>query len=265
VRYAVWSCVPLNIFGEMKRWRVAIETALAVALIIGIRLVVDALDADFIALSPLYSSIVAGGIFVIGLLVAGTLADYKEAERMPSEIVAAMENIHEDARSIMQLKPDFNFDRLKRSLAEIVTTLREDLETTDARATLIAVNALSASFVELERLDVPANYIVRLRAEQGLIRKAVLRIYHIQRIDFMPSAYTLIQTIVGLIIAALVFTRIDLAQSIVLLVFISYFFIYLVRLLRILDMPFRVGTRSMDDVSRFLLKEFADRMQRDDA
>jgi hypothetical protein len=245
----------------MKRWRVAAETAVVVVLIIGVRIAVDALGADFISLSPLYSSIVAGGIFVIGLLVAGTLTDYKEAERMPSEIVAAMENIHEDCRSIKELKPDFDFDRLKQSLAEIITTLREDLEDTHSRATLIAVNTLSESFIELEQLDVPANYIVRLRAEQGLIRKAVLRIYHIQRIDFLPSAYILIQTIVGLIIAALVFTDIELAQSIVLLVFISYFFVYLVRLLRILDTPFRVGTRSMDDVSRFLLKEFADRIQ----
>ena len=89
----------------------------------------------------------------------------------------------------------------------------------------------------------------------------MLRIYHIQRINFLPSAYTLIQTIVGLIITALVLTELDpLSESIVLIVFISYFFIYLVRLLRILDTPFRVGTSTQDDVSRFLLKEFADRV-----
>ena len=247
----------------MKRWRVAIETALVIVAIVGIKLLVERFDLAFIALSPLYSSVVAGGIFVIGLLVAGTLADYKEAERTPSDMVAALENIHEDCRSIAQLKPEFDLARLRAGLVRIVSALREDLAEPGNRSCLDAINALSESFVELERLDAPPNYVVRLRTEQGVIRRAVLRIYHIQRIDFLPSAYTLIQTIVGLIIAALVLTELDpLSESIVLIVFISYFFIYLVRLLRILDTPFRVGTATQDDVSRFLLKEFADRVQR---
>jgi hypothetical protein len=245
----------------MKRWRVAIETAVLVVAIVGIKLVVEHYDLAFIELSPLYSSVVAGGIFVIGLLVAGTLADYKEAERTPSEMVSAMENIHEDCRAIAEDKPAFDLVRLKQRLVGIVTALRADLAEPGYRTCLDAINALSDSFLELERFEVPANYIVRLRAEQGIVRKNVLRIYHIQRIDFLPSAYILIQTIVGLIIAALVLTEVEpLSESIVLIVFISYFFIYLVRLLRILDTPFRVGTGTQDDVSRFLLKEFADRV-----
>ena len=35
---------------------------------------------------------------------------------------------------------------------------------------------------------VPADYIVRLRAEQAALRKATLRLYHIQREAFLPSA-----------------------------------------------------------------------------
>jgi hypothetical protein len=107
----------------------------------------------------------------------------------------------------------------------------------------------------------PANYIVRLRTEQGIVRRNVLRIYHIQRTDFLPSAYVLIQTVVALIVVGLVFTEIDpFAQSLVLMGFVSYFFIYLVRLLHISDRPFRHGQRTMDDVSLFLLHEFENQM-----
>ncbi len=71
----------------------------------------------------------------------------------------------------------------------------------------------------------------------------------------------LIQTILGLIVAALLFTNLDpFYESIVALMFISYFFIYLVRLLGIIDTPFRVNERTMDDVSLFLLNEFAQRV-----
>lgn len=245
----------------MKRWRVALETAAMVSVIVAIKIVVEAFGLDFIALSPLYTSVVAGGIFVIGLLVAGTLADYKEAEKMPAEIAAALENIHEDGVSIKQTYQDFDLARLRRCLASVVRALLDDLADSGSRRCLSAINELSPSFVEMERMDVPANYIVRLRNEQGAVRRLLLRIYHIQRTNFLPSAYVLIQTIVALIITALVFTRLDpIVASIVVLVFIAYFFIYLVRLLKILDTPFRVNEATMDDVSLFLLKDFARRM-----
>ena len=233
-----------------------------VLVIAGLKVLMNVLDVEFIVISPLYSSVVAGGIFVLGLLVAGTMADYKEAERMPAEMVAALEAIHEDCWSIAQTSGGFDLGGLRQRLVDVVVALRADLAHPGTRECLASVNRLSAVFVDLERLDVPANYIVRLRAEQGIIRKAVLRIYHIQRIDFLPSAYILIQTVVGLIIGSMVFTKLDpLWESIVMVIFISYFFIYLTRLLRILDMPFQVGTGTQDDVSRFLLKEFADRME----
>jgi hypothetical protein len=248
----------------MKRWRVAFETGLIVVAIVLLKLVVEAFSADFIPLSPLYTSVVAGGIFVIGLLVAGTLADYKEAEKMPADITAALESIHEDGVSIKDLHQEFDLARLRRSLANVAAALRDDLARRDSRTCLAAINDLSSSFIEMERLEVPPNYIVRIRGEQGTIRKNVLRIYHIQRTAFLPSAYVLIQTIVGLIITALLFTKLDpIYESIVVLVFIAYFFIYLVRLLGVLDTPFRITERTMDDVSLFLLKEFAERMRED--
>lgn len=79
----------------------------------------------------------------------------------------------------------------------------------------------------------------------------------------MPSAYVLILTIVLLIIAGLLVTRFALVyEGLVVLVVISYFFLYLLRLLRIMDKPFRVTERTMDDVSLFLLRDFARRATR---
>lgn len=61
-----------------------------------------------------------------------------------------------------------------------------------------------------------------------------------------------------LIIGALVFTKGDpLYESVVILVVIAYFFVYLVRLLKIMDTPFRVRQQTGDEVSLFLLNEFA--------
>ena len=104
----------------------------------------------------------------------------------------------------------------------------------------------------------PANYVVRLRQEQAGLRKAVLRIYHIQREEFLPSAYAMIVSFVVMIIALLMFTKIEgRVETLVTLAFLSFFFLYLLRLLNVINKPFKVGQeRGDDDVSLFLLHQF---------
>lgn len=251
---------------RLTHWRIALTTAVVVALLAAAKALIHVQGWDFIELNPLYSSVVAGGIFVIGLIVAGVLSDYKEAERMPADLTGAMENIYQDCLSLARSNPAFDLPALRQRLASLVTAMQRDLVNPDGRESLDAIAELSESIFELEELGVPANYIVRLRAEQGLIRRNVLRIYHIARTQFLPSAYVLIQTVIVLIISALLFTEVDpLQEALVVLVLISYFFIYLIRLLRVMDTPFREDGTTMDDVSMFLVKEFAERLTADAA
>jgi hypothetical protein len=112
--------------------------------------------------------------------------------------------------------------------------------------------------LELEESDVPANYIVRLRAEQASLRKATLRIYHIQREAFLPSAKAMITSLVLITLVMLMFA--DLGgqlESLVTLGFLAFFLVYLLRILNVIDKPVKVGKeRTDDDVSLFLLTEF---------
>lgn len=249
---------------RLKHWRVAFSTAVLVGLLAAAKWLIHTQSWDVIELNPLYSSVVAGGIFVIGLIVAGVLSDYKEAEKMPADLTGALENIYHDCLSLARSQPTFDLAALRRRLLAVVEALQHDVVDAERRETLVAISELSESIFELEELGVPANYIVRLRAEQGLIRRHVMRIYHIARTHFLPSAYVLIQTVITLIITALLFTNLEpLSEALVILVLISYFFLYLMRLLRIMDTPFREDGTTMDDVSMFLLDEFSERLTAD--
>ena len=64
-------------------FRVAVETTAIVAVLLVIRAVLWAFGIEGMNLSPLTSSIVAGGVFVMGLVVAGTLSDYKTRNGRP--------------------------------------------------------------------------------------------------------------------------------------------------------------------------------------
>jgi membrane protein YdbS with pleckstrin-like domain len=247
----------------LLRWRVAAQTALIVLGIIAAKLVIAAFSWEFIELSPLFTSVVAGGVFVLGLIVAGTLTDYKEAERVPSEMTAALTNIHDDCAAFKEAFPDLDMHRLEETEARIVEAFRHDLGDPDTVRALEAIDDLNATFLELDRIGVPATYTSRLRNEQGALRRSVLRVYHVQRTEFLPSAYLLIQSIVVIIITALAFTEIEPTyEAVIILAFISFFFVALLRLLRIMDRPFHVEEHTQDDVSLFLLRRFVERLDR---
>jgi hypothetical protein len=76
-------------------------------------------------------------------------------------------------------KPDLR--ALRERLIAVVTTLRSDINTGNSRDCQAAIEDLSDTLLELEESDVPANYVVRLRAEQAGLRKSILRVYRIQR------------------------------------------------------------------------------------
>jgi WD40 repeat protein len=71
------------------------------------------------------------------------------------------------------------------ALVAVVTTLRADIDTGDSRTCQAAIEDQAESFLELDESDFPANYVVRLRAEQAGLRKSLLRVYHLQRVSSM--------------------------------------------------------------------------------
>jgi hypothetical protein len=243
----------------LGRGKVALQTALIVPFLLAARYGVDQADWEFVTAGPLLTTVVSGGIFVVALVVAGTLTDYKESERVPAELVGALTSILTDARAFKKEKPAFDLAGLELRLRNVVTTFRSDLESPGSRECLDAVNSLSESFADMDRAEMVATYISRLRGEQASLRKVVLRVYHIQETEFVPSAYTLIWTILLLAVGVLTFTKSEGGgEAYVLLGAIYFFLLYLARLLKILDTPFQPRKRTTDDVDFKLMGEFTD-------
>ena len=243
---------------SVKDFKLALGTIVVVLALVAVRWVLFELGVEGMPLTALASSIIAGGVFVMGLVIAGTLGDYKDAERAPTELAASLYSILRETESMNRVwgKPDL--PRIRNRLIAVVDALRRDINAGNSRECQEAIEELSESFIELEETDVPANYVVRLRQEQAALRKSSLRIYHIQREEFLPSAYAMIVSFVVLIVALLMFTEIESqVVTLVTLGFLSFFFLYLLRLLNVINKPFKVGQeRGDDDVSLFLLYEF---------
>ena len=55
------------------------------------------LGFEIMELNALFTSLVAGTIFLIGFLISGVLSDYKESEKIPGEIASCLEALADEA------------------------------------------------------------------------------------------------------------------------------------------------------------------------
>ena len=230
------------------------------------KVIINRLKLEFITVDGLVPSLVAGAIFLIGFLLSHVMAHYKEAERMPGEMRAALEAIHDDIASFARTRPGVDIAGLKMALRDIVTSLESGLGLEGHHHELARaeahVDSLSDRFVEVKSLGMPEPYVVRLRNSQDGLRKTLFRISYIQTMKSVPSMRLLVQTLVIACLILILFIRTEGSyKSFMIVAFVSYLFVYALSLIQLLEEPFRTGEGTVDDVSLYLLREFATKME----
>ncbi len=245
--------------------RLGITTIGIVMGLIIVKFVLYKLGWEFLSSNSLYTSAISGAVFIMGFLLAGVFADYKEAEKSPAELRSAFESIWEDAKTFKVSNPTFNLDNVRSTLLKTVSLLFKGLSHgshhSELKEVFVTLEKLLPSFVEMENLGMPANHIVRLKSERTNAKKILLRIQHIQRIQFVPSVYFLAESIMIAVIGLLLFLQSEgKPEYFALFGFISYLFLYVARLIPVLERPFRQGHNTLDDVSLFLLHEFEEKL-----
>jgi len=258
-----------SLFRSLSYLRLGISTAGVVLLLLAVKYGIFYFGYEQFPLNPLYASALSGAVFIMGFLLAGVLGDYREAERAPAELRSALESIWEDARAGAVVYSGFDAEPVRTKLIEIIqhifNGLSYDRRTEELQDALDSLDQLSASFIAMERAGMPANHVVRLKAERAVARRLLLRMHHMQRTQFVPSVYFLAQSIVGIIIVILLFVESNGAPELfALFAFFSYIFIFIHRLIPVLEQPFHQGFSTKDDVSLFLLHDFEAVLQRAD-
>ena len=253
----------------IKRYHLASTTLAAVGVLVAGKFFIHQFGFEFFTVNTLFTSAIAGAVFIIGFMLSGVLSDYKEAERIPTELRVALEAIYDDAASFSAEQHGDEVDNLRAALLSILTAIRNGLDHEQGHSgmkpALAAIDDLSPIFCSLERLGMAANYVVRLRGLQDNLRRGVLRIYYIQAIEFVPSIHILVQTLVGAVLFLLLFLKTEGSpESAIIFGFVAYMFVYALHLISVLEEPFRKGHGSMDDVSLFLLREFEEKLHKRD-
>jgi len=226
------------------------------------KIVIDHYGWEFIATSSLLTSIISGSFFVLGFMLSSTHTDYKESEKLPTDLSTSIESIHNDGLLFKKRYKKFDVEELSDILAKIIILFKKDL-IDHTKTSFFKTKELSIVFEKLEKLGLPPNYIVKLKQDQNIIIRITLRANYIQKIQPIPSAFILVESIVVGLIIILLFTKMDsLFNELMAIGFVTFIFIYMVKLIKVLEHPFHLEGSTMDDVSLLHLDEQANRFKK---
>jgi hypothetical protein len=77
--------------------------------------------------SPLLTGVIAAEVFIVGFILSGTAADFKEAERLPGEVAGSLESIADECLIMdaeLKLPEARSASAFRRSPAAAINTSR---------------------------------------------------------------------------------------------------------------------------------------------
>ena len=147
-----------------------------VAVILAAKALAHYLGWEVITVNALFTGIIAANVFLMGFLLSGVLADYKESERIPGEVSACLENLAQEVRGVGVGKPEVGVGRCLAAISDLCDGILMWLyRRIDTAQLFEKVDGLTVQFAELEpRTQV--GYITRFKQEQSNLRRTLVRI-----------------------------------------------------------------------------------------
>jgi hypothetical protein len=245
------------------RWKVAVKVMPVVAALALIKLIIHLTHTDFIELTTLLGSVVAATIFLLAFLLAGTLADYKESERLPGELASSIEALSDECYITMKNKGGKATEDAVLYVADFASAVhRWFFREERTHAIMDRLTGMNDIFLEFEPLT-QANFIVRMKQEQSTIRKIITRIDTIRDTSFVSAGYTIAELATGLLFLGLLLTDIEpFWEALFYVVAIGFFMTYLIALIRDLDNPFSFARDDDTEAADVSIKPIADLAQK---
>jgi hypothetical protein len=223
-----------------QKWSIAFKILPLVILVAVLKFASHKLGFEVMELNALFTSLVAGTIFLIGFLISGVLSDYKESEKIPSEMASSIKTLFDDTYTIYKTKNSeaaLQFIEFQKSFIISLTDWFYKKERT--HSTLHKISMMNEFFIDFDKEGVQANYIIKLKNEQNSLRKMILRIDTIRDTNFVGSAYAIVEAMGFLVAFGLIVIKIEpFYASLFLTSLVTFLISYMFLLIKDLDNPF---------------------------
>ncbi len=241
----------------MTKWGLIFKAFGITFSLLVIRLVFDYLNFDILSVTNLITAFIGGAIFTIAIIFAGTLTDYKESEKIPSEICTSIRSFYSDL-DLIRIQDRMLIRRMQESTAYLMRCISTNFRNNAWNMEEMdnAVDTINADIARLVDLNVPPNFIIKLKTEMTNIDRISHRIKTIAETSFIPAAYAIAELAAAGVIILLFFVKLDpYYEGLVLFTVLCMLLTALLLLIKDMDNPFEVGKKTYADIDLFLVWE----------
>jgi predicted membrane chloride channel (bestrophin family) len=234
-----------------KEHRIFYRVLPYIAVMILAKLVLHHFEWERLTVNAMFSGLIGATVFLMGFLLSGVLADFKESERIPGEMSAILATLSDEFQSIHQRTCSPHAMAALAHMQDLALTIRRWLHKQERTSAVMGkIAGMNDHFLALESLT-QASFLARLKQEQSALRKIIIRIHTIRETDFISSGYFIASSTTILLLVGLALARIEpFYESLFFVVVVSYLLLFLMFLIRDLDNPFGYYEQeSSEDVS----------------
>jgi hypothetical protein len=239
------------------KWGVFIKALVVVMPLLAFKILFHSLGFEVITVGPIITALVAGVFFVIAMILSGVLADFKESERLPGELVACLEALYKD--SIIASPKESRNEATKniRTLTLAIITNFEKEGRWKASEVNAAIEKIDADIRSFAEKGVAPAFIVKLRNEIGNVKKICNRVEIIKETSFLPAGQAIAEFAISSTLVIMLLLKLEAYfESLILIGVIALIFTSVVLLIKDMDNPFegyaRVELKQLYKLDKYL-------------
>jgi hypothetical protein len=205
--------------------------------------------------------VLSGGVFLLGFMLAGTMSDYKEAEKLPGDIVTGLETIEEVMVHVATVKQD-DPTKHRRAILDALETIDRWLHKQATEHDLHeSLHRLTSTFAAIEL----GSHATRAFSIMSTVRRSLLRIGVTSRTGFLATGYALLEIMICICYMILIMSAFKtLIGELVVVSFVGLIYTYMYRLIRDIDDPFDYdanGAKGAAEIDLYPLIEYRARLE----
>lgn len=230
----------------MAKWRLLLTTLPVVAIVLGLRyLVHDVANINDVVSFSDAGAVLTGASIIVGLMLGGVMADYKESEKLPAALAGGLAGFEGLAIKGLAVK-DHDSSWVRTRIAKTGTAINDWLYGRISDDEVFEATSDNAQMiVDLEKAGVATHYLARLFVANGEMGAALSRMSVIRNTSFIKTGYALMELLITIVLGLLVI--VDYPKPTVQWVVsgvLAAAYSYLVLLVKDLDNPFDYGANN---------------------
>jgi hypothetical protein len=240
-----------------SKWGLVFKGLLIIIPVVGLKMIFHQLNFDTFAVGTLTSALVTGVFFVIAIILAGVLTDFKESEKMVGELATSIENIYMECRLIGS--PEEVADILHHTKDLVHTVMANFKRRGNWKVSEInsVVEEIDDDIRAFMAKDKNTSVLLRIRTELSNIKRISYRVEMIKETTFLTAAHAILETGVTGIIFVLLISKIEpFWEGLFLFGVLSLLFTSIILLINDMDNPFegyvKVDLRAISKLEKHL-------------